>query len=51
MIRQAAFTMGQAATQLLLEVIESKRPVKKFTRNVLETELIVRSSTVKNQLS
>jgi LacI family transcriptional regulator len=46
-IRQPAFEMGQAATELLLQVIESKRPVKEFTRKVLETELIVRNSTTK----
>jgi DNA-binding LacI/PurR family transcriptional regulator len=49
-IRQPAFTMGQTATELLLQVIESKRPVKEFTRKVLETELIVRNSTLKNHI-
>jgi DNA-binding LacI/PurR family transcriptional regulator len=47
-IRQPAFKMGQTATELLLEVIESKRPVQQFTRSVLETELIVRNSTLRN---
>lgn len=46
-IRQPAFEMGQIATELLLQVIESKRPVKEFTRRVLETDLIVRDSTSK----
>lgn len=49
-IRQPAFEMGQAATELLLQVIESKRPVKEFTRKVLETELIVRNSTTRKQV-
>ena len=44
-IRQPAFEMGQTATELLLQVIESKRPVKEFTRKVLNAELIVRNST------
>jgi DNA-binding LacI/PurR family transcriptional regulator len=44
-IRQPAFEMGQTATDLLLQVIESKRPVKEFTRKVLKTELIIRNST------
>lgn len=50
-IKQPAFEMGQIATELLLSVIESKRPVKDFTRKVLETELIVRNSTLKNGMT
>jgi DNA-binding LacI/PurR family transcriptional regulator len=46
-IRQPAFEMGQTAIELLLGVIESKRPVKEFSRKVLETELIVRNSTIR----
>ncbi len=46
-IKQPAFEMGQTATELLLQVIESKRPVKEFTRKVLETELIVRNSSLR----
>jgi LacI family transcriptional regulator len=46
-IKQPAFQMGQTATELLLAVIESKRPVKEFTRKVLQTELIVRNSTLR----
>lgn len=49
-IRQPAFEMGQIATSLLLNIIESKRPVKEFSCKVLETELIVRNSTVKSTL-
>ncbi|GEO10152.1 LacI family DNA-binding transcriptional regulator [Segetibacter aerophilus] len=48
-IRQPAFKMGQTAIELLLAVIESKRPVQEFTRCVLETELIVRDSTSRNK--
>lgn len=44
-IRQPAFEMGQTATELLLQVIESKRPAKEFTRKVLNTEMIIRNSS------
>jgi DNA-binding LacI/PurR family transcriptional regulator len=44
-IRQSAFEMGKLATELLIQLIESKRPVTSFERKVLPTELIVRSST------
>ncbi|TDH27763.1 LacI family transcriptional regulator [Segetibacter sp. 3557_3] len=44
-IRQPAFEMGQIATELLINLIESKRPTLEFTRKVLETELIIRQST------
>ncbi|HOZ70784.1 MAG TPA: LacI family DNA-binding transcriptional regulator [Chitinophagaceae bacterium] len=44
-IRQPAFEMGEVATSLLLELIESKRPVTDFQSRVLTTEMILRSST------
>jgi LacI family transcriptional regulator len=44
-IRQPAFEMGEVATQLLLQLIESKRPVKDFETKVLPAELIIREST------
>jgi|RhiMetdeSRZDD1v2_1073273.scaffolds.fasta_scaffold12457_5 LacI family transcriptional regulator, galactose operon repressor len=44
-IRQSAFEMGKIATDLLIQLIESKRPVTSFEKKVLPTELIVRSST------
>ena len=43
-VRQNAFEMGKLATELLIQQIESKRPVV-FEKKVLPTELIVRSST------
>ncbi|WP_317166138.1 LacI family DNA-binding transcriptional regulator [Chitinophaga sp. Ak27] len=39
-VRQPAFEMGQVATELLLQLIESKRPVKDFETRVLQTSLI-----------
>lgn len=44
-IRQPAFEMGELAIQLLLELIESKRPVTEFETKVLATELLIREST------
>ena len=46
-IRQPAFEMGEMATDLLLQLIESKRPVTDFETRVLTTELIIRQSTRK----
>ncbi len=46
-IRQPAFEMGQCATEMLLQLIESKRPVTAFETRVLETELCIRESSVK----
>jgi len=44
-IRQPAFEMGELATTLLLQLIESKRPVSDFETKVLSTELLIRGST------
>jgi LacI family transcriptional regulator len=46
-IRQPAFDIGQNATELLIEMIESKRPVTEFQSKVLETSLIIRESSMK----
>ncbi|MBP8113876.1 MAG: LacI family DNA-binding transcriptional regulator [Chitinophagaceae bacterium] len=46
-IRQPAFEMGEVAMKLLLQVIESKRPVTDFETKVLTTELLIRGSTKK----
>lgn len=44
-IRQPAFEMGEVAMKLLLQVIESKRPVTDFETKILTTELLIRGST------
>jgi DNA-binding LacI/PurR family transcriptional regulator len=44
-VRQPAFEMGQLSTELLIEQIESKRPVKDFERRVLPPQLFTREST------
>ena len=46
-IRQPAFEMGEVATNFLLQLIESKRPVTDFETKVLPTELLIRESTKK----
>ncbi len=46
-IRQPAEEMGKAATELLLQLVESKRPVKEFEKRVLTPELQVRESAIK----
>ncbi|RXK59627.1 LacI family transcriptional regulator [Lacibacter luteus] len=46
-IRQPAEEMGKAATDLLLQLVESKRPVKEFEKRVLTPELQVRESAIK----
>ena len=46
-IRQPAFEIGQTATEFLIQIIESKRPVTEFETKVLETELIIRESSIK----
>jgi DNA-binding LacI/PurR family transcriptional regulator len=43
-IRQPAFEMGETAMSLLLNMVESKRPVTDFETKVLSTELIIRES-------
>jgi len=46
-VRQPAFEMGQVAMEMLIQIIESKHPIKKYETRVLNTELTVRASSVK----
>jgi LacI family transcriptional regulator len=48
-IRQPASEIGQSAIEFLIQIIESKRPVTDFQHRVLETELIIRDSSKKEQ--
>lgn len=50
-IKQPAFEMGKYATELLIQLIESKQPVNIFSKKVLEAELTMRKSTSKKKLS
>jgi LacI family transcriptional regulator len=45
-IHQPAFEIGQTATELLIQIIESKRPVTDFETKVLETSLMIRESSM-----
>jgi LacI family transcriptional regulator len=47
-VRQPAFEIGQAATELLISMIESKRPVTEFFTKILHTELVIRESSARN---
>ncbi len=44
-VKQPAFEMGKTAMELLLELVESKRPVTDFKHISIPTELTIRSST------
>ncbi|MES2648882.1 MAG: LacI family DNA-binding transcriptional regulator [Bacteroidota bacterium] len=46
-VRQPASEMGKAATELLIQLIESKRPVVDFEKRVLSPEMIIRASSAK----
>jgi DNA-binding LacI/PurR family transcriptional regulator len=46
-IKQPAFEMGEVSTKLLLQLIESKRPVTDFETKILSTELLIKASTRK----
>lgn len=46
-VRQPAIEMGKAAIELLLQLIESKRPVKQFEKRILTPELLIRESSKK----
>lgn len=46
-IKQPAFEMGEISTKLLLQLIESKRPVVDFETAVLSTEISIKKSTIR----
>ncbi len=46
-VRQPAFEMGKDATELLLQLIESKRPVKEFEKRILTPDLQIRESSTR----
>ena len=48
-VRQSAFQIGQAAIEMLIQIIESKRPVLKFETRIFDTELIIRESSLKKK--
>ena len=46
-VKQPAFEMGRAATELILQIIESKRPITEFEKRIMSTEFIPRESSKK----
>ncbi|MBS1653583.1 MAG: LacI family DNA-binding transcriptional regulator [Bacteroidetes bacterium] len=48
-IKQPAFEMGQTATNLLIQLIESKRPITEFGHIIQSPELIIRESSIKKK--
>jgi len=44
-VMQPAFEMGQTAIELLINLIESKRPVTEFDKIVLQTQIVERESS------
>ena len=46
-VQQPAFEIGQTATELLIQMIESKRPVTSFETRTFPTNLIIRESSQK----
>ena len=46
---QPALEMGQQATELLVSLIEARRPVTQFEKRVLDTELQIRDSSQKKK--
>jgi LacI family transcriptional regulator len=44
-IVQPAFEMGSKAAELLLQLIESKKPPKEFQKIIFPTQLIIRESS------
>lgn len=45
-VKQPAFEMGQIATEMLLNLIESRRPVTEFEKRVLPTQMTIRDSSL-----
>lgn len=50
-VRQPAYEMGRLAAELLIRVIESKKPEVEFESRVLPAEVIVRESSQKRKAS
>jgi len=48
-VHQPAFEIGRKATEMLLSIINSKRPITEFENVILPTELFIRSSSASKQ--
>ena len=47
-VQQPAFEIGQTSTEMLIQMIESKRPVTEFETKILDTRLIIRESSMQD---
>jgi LacI family transcriptional regulator len=45
-VQQPAFEIGQTSTEMLIQMIESKRPITEFETKILDTRLIIRKSSI-----
>lgn len=48
-VKQPAFEIGRTATEMLLQQIESKRPIKQYEHKVLPAELFIRESSLRRK--
>ncbi|MEO9022843.1 MAG: LacI family DNA-binding transcriptional regulator [Ginsengibacter sp.] len=48
-VEQPAFEIGQSATEMLIQMIESKIPVTDFETKIIDTKLIIRKSSMKRK--
>jgi LacI family transcriptional regulator len=48
-IYQPGFEIGKTAAEMLINLIESKRPVTEFETKVLPTQLFIRNSSTKKK--
>jgi LacI family transcriptional regulator len=48
-VRQPAFEMGQVAMEMLIQIIESRRPITEFETRMLNTELTIRASSARRR--
>jgi LacI family transcriptional regulator len=46
-VQQPAFEIGQTAAEMLIQMIESKRPIVDFETKILNTRLIIRESSTR----
>jgi len=46
-IVQPAFEMGKTATEMLIQIIESRRPITYFEKRVLNTKMMIRESSAR----
>ncbi|MFT4153787.1 LacI family DNA-binding transcriptional regulator [Parafilimonas sp.] len=49
-IVQPAFEMGQKATEMLIQLIESKQPPARYEKKVLDAALVIRQSSLKKKI-